>query len=82
MMMTTRNSGKAMRALPLAIALVIPASLTEPVTAGPVTKGATVGALGGAFVTGVTGGNPLAGAAVGAATGAVVGLVQKESKKK
>ena len=82
MMIKTRRNGRGMLALPLAIALVTSASLTQPAVAGPVTKGATVGALGGAFVTGVTGGNPLAGAAVGAATGAVVGLVQKESKKK
>jgi len=45
--------------------------------AGPIVKGAAVGAAGGAVVGAISGGSPLKGAAVGAAAGAVVGAISK-----
>ncbi len=59
----------------LAVATV--ASMSQAVHAGPVAKGAAVGAAGGAVVGAISGGDALKGAAVGAAAGAVVGAVSK-----
>lgn len=63
-------------------AVAVAGIFPEPVSAGPVARGAGWGALSGAVIGGVVGGRPLAGAAVGAATGAIVGSVHKEQVKR
>lgn len=45
-------------------------------------KGALIGALGGAAISGLTGGNALQGAALGAAAGGVVGYMTADGKKR
>jgi len=82
MMMNTRSRMRGSLAVFHAITLVAAMTIPNMATAGPVSRGAATGALGGAFVSGVTGGDPLAGAAVGAATGAVVGKVRKDRRRR
>ena len=65
----------------MTIALLATGTVSEPAFAGLVKKRATQGAVVGGVV-GLTGGKPLRGAAVGAATGAIIGVVEKEVKKK
>ena len=59
------------------LAAAISAGMLQSVHAGPVVKGAAVGAAGGAVVGAISGGDALKGAAVGAAAGAVVGAISK-----
>ena len=59
------------------LAVAMAAGMPQQVHAGPVVKGAAVGAAGGAVVGAISGGDALKGAAVGAAAGAVVGAISK-----
>lgn len=45
-------------------------------------RGAIIGAVGGAAVTAIAGGDPVAGAAIGAAGGAVIGSVMEDGKQR
>lgn len=66
------------RLVGLALFGVVAVGLTPgSANADPVGRGAAWGAFGGAIITGVAGGNPLAGAAVGAATGAIIGAATR-----
>lgn len=47
-----------------------------------ITRGALIGAAGGAVVSGVTGGDLVKGAAIGAAGGAVIGAITHDGKRR
>lgn len=59
------------------IAIALASAIPGEGTAGPVAKGAAVGAGAGAIVGAIAGGSPLRAAAAGAATGAIVGAIRK-----
>lgn len=77
MMLCRRNQKKIHWMGAALIALAVASAVPRESTAGPVGKGAAVGAVGGAIVSTIAGGSPLRGAAAGAATGAIVGAIKK-----
>jgi hypothetical protein len=77
MILSTRNRKKARWTGAALIAIAVAGAAPGVGTAGPVGKGAVLGAGAGALVSAMAGGNPLRGAATGAATGAVVGAITK-----